>query len=140
MSTLSVSVDKLNELNPGTLCETLGIEFTAVGSDFVSAKMPVDKRTIQTYGLLHGGASVALAETLGSVASVVVAGPENICVGVEINANHLKSVTEGYVYGTAKPIRIGRTLHVWSIEIIDEYDNLVCTSRLTVLVKGKNTA
>ncbi len=140
MSTISVSVDQLNKLNPGTLCENLGIEFTAAGKDFVSAKMPVDKRTVQPYGILHGGASVALAETLGSVASVFVAGPEKTCVGVEINANHLKSVTEGYVYGTAKPIRLGKNLHIWNIEIVDEYDNLVCTSRLTVLVKGKNTA
>jgi uncharacterized protein (TIGR00369 family) len=86
---------------------------------------------------LHGGASLALAETLGSVAAQTTVGFDRPCVGVEINANHLKSVSQGFVHGTAKPIRIGKTIQVWNIEIVDDYDNLVCVSRLTVLVKDK---
>jgi len=136
MPTIKASLDQLNALNSGTLGESLGIVFTEVGEDFISAKMPVDHRTVQPHGILHGGASLALAETLGSVASQIVAGTDRQCVGVEINANHLKSVSEGFVHGMAKPYRIGRSMHVWNIEITDDYNNLVCVSRLTVLVKG----
>ena len=134
---IKATIEQLNQLNPNTLGEALGIEFTDVGEDFVCAKMPVDNRTVQPYRILHGGANVALAETLGSVAAQMVVGFDNPCVGVEINANHLKSVKEGFVHGTAKPIRIGKSMHVWNIEIVDDYDNLVCVSRLTVLVKAK---
>ena len=134
---IRATVEELNKLTTNTLVEVLGIVFTEVGDDFVSAKMPVDNRTLQPYGLLHGGASVALAETLGSMAAQIVTGFESPCVGVEINANHLKSVKEGFVYGTAKPVRIGKNVHVWGIEIKDEKDHLVCISRLTVLVKSK---
>jgi 1,4-dihydroxy-2-naphthoyl-CoA hydrolase len=134
---IKASVDEINKLNSNTLSEELGIIFTEVGADFVSAKMPVDHRTKQPFGLLHGGASVALAETLGSVAANLVTGFQSSCVGVEINANHLLSVKEGFVYGTAKPIRIGKSMHVWGIEIKDEKDNMICISRLTVLVKSK---
>ncbi|GJM30684.1 MAG: hypothetical protein DHS20C17_33190 [Cyclobacteriaceae bacterium] len=137
MSAIKATVDQLNALNPGTLCENLGIEFIDVGETHVTARMPVDPRTIQPFGLLHGGASVALAETLGSVASQMVAGLDRTCVGVEINANHLKSIKQGFVYGTARPLRLGKNMHVWNIEIIDDYENLICISRLTVLVKGK---
>jgi len=137
MPAIKASLDQLNAFIPGTLGESLGIVFTDVGEDFIAAKMPVDHRTVQPYGILHGGASVALAETLGSVASQLVAGTEHQCVGVEINANHLKSVREGFVHGVSKPYRIGRNMHVWNIEITDDSNNLVCVSRLTVLVKGK---
>jgi len=132
-----VTLEQLNSFNQNTLGENLGIEFTAVGDDFVKAKMPVDSRTVQPYRILHGGASLALAETLGSVAAQVTVGFDRPCVGVEINANHLKSVSQGFVHGTAKPVRIGKTIQVWHIEIVDDYDNLVCVSRLTVLVKDK---
>ena len=137
MPIFKATVDQLNKLNPKTLGGNLGIEFTEVGENYLKAKMPVDHRTVQPYGILHGGASLALAETLGSVASQISAGFDRPCVGVEINANHLKSVRHGFVYGTAKPIRIGRRIHVWNIEIHDDSQNLVCISRLTVMVKPK---
>lgn len=139
MPAIKATVEELNALNPNTLAETLGIEFTEVGEEFLKAKMPVDHRTVQPFRILHGGASVALAETLGSVAAQILIGMDQTCVGVEINANHLKSVTQGFVHGTARPVRIGKTVQVWNIEIVDDYDNLICVSRLTVLVKGKKS-
>ena len=131
------TLDQLNSLSKNSLVENLGIEFTEVGDHFVKAKMPVDSRTVQPYRILHGGASLALAETLGSIAAQISVGFDRVCVGVEINGNHLKSVSQGFVHGTAKPVRIGKTIQVWNIEIVDDYDNLVCVSRLTVLVKDK---
>ncbi len=122
-------------MGKGNMGEHLGMEFTEIGPDFIKATMPVDHRTKQPYGLLHGGASVALAETLGSVgAAMVVDHTEYICVGQEINANHLRSVRSGIVTGTAKPIHIGSSSQVWEIKIHDERDHLVCISRLTVAV------
>ena len=122
-------------MGKGNLGEHLGMEFTEIGPDYIKATMPVDHRTKQPYGLLHGGASVALAETLGSVgAAMVVDHTEYICVGQEINANHLRSVRSGIVTGTAKPIHIGSSSQVWEIKIHDERDHLVCISRLTVAV------
>lgn len=124
----------LNSLNANTLGENLGIEFTELGEDFIIAKMPVDHRTVQPYRLLHGGASVALAETLGSVASTLCIEDlgKKMAVGVEINANHLRPATKGFVFGKVMPIRVGRAMHVWNIEITDERGKLVCVSRLTV--------
>lgn len=113
----------------------LGIEITEIGDDFLSARMPVDERTKQPFGLLHGGASVVLSETLGSCASGLVVNPTEFrCVGLEINANHLKSVSEGYVYGCAKSVHLGKSTHVWSIEIKDERNRLVCISRITMAI------
>ena len=137
MPTGKPTIDQLNEFNANTLCDSLGIEFTELADNFIKAKMPVDHRTVQPFRILHGGASVALAETLGSVGALMTVGFEKIVVGVEINANHLKSITEGFVYGTARPIRVGKTVQVWNIEIVDDHDNLICVSRLTVLVKDK---
>ena len=137
MPTFKATLDELNALNPNTLAESLGIKFTEIGENFIRAKMPVDHRTVQPYGILHGGASVALAETLGSVAAQITVGFDRPCVGVEINANHLKSVTTGFVHGTAKPIRLGKNVHVWNIEILDDQENLICVSRLTVLIKAE---
>ena len=131
------SVRTLDELNGGrtTLVTTLGIRFTEIGPDFVRATMPVDERTIQPYGLLHGGASVALAETLGSMgAAMSVDSDEYQVVGQEITANHIRSARSGLVTGTAKPVHIGGRTHVWSIEIVNEAGKLVCISRLTVAV------
>ena len=120
------------------MVEHLGIEVTAVGDDFIEAKMPVDHRTHQPYGLLHGGASVALAETLGSVAAhCTVDDKAKYCVGVEINANHIKSVKSGFVTGVAKPIHIGSRTQVWEIRITNEQQDLVCISRLTMAVIDK---
>jgi 1,4-dihydroxy-2-naphthoyl-CoA hydrolase len=132
-------LNHINSLNVNTLGETLGIEFIEVGADFIIAKMPVDSRTVQPYRLLHGGASVALAETLGSVASTLCIEDlsKKMAVGVEINANHLRPATKGFVFGKVMPIRVGRAMHVWNIEITDERGKLVCVSRLTVAVVDK---
>jgi len=116
----------------------LGIEYTEVGDDHICAKMPVDSRTTQPFGLLHGGASVVLAETLGSVGSHLCVDIEKyICVGLEINANHVKSATSGFVYGKATIIHLGRKTHIWDIRITNEASELVCISRLTVAVIEK---
>ena len=136
MFNTSISLDTLNSWGYGSMIEVLGIEFIDVQPDFIKAKMPVDSRTKQPYGLLHGGASVVLAETLGSIAaSLAVADPTSQRgVGVEINANHMKSVKEGFVIGTCTALKIGKTLHVYDIKIHDESGNLVCVSRLTVAI------
>jgi 1,4-dihydroxy-2-naphthoyl-CoA hydrolase len=136
MFNTSISLDTLNSMGHGTMIDVLGIEFIDVQPDFIKAKMPVDSRTKQPYGLLHGGASVVLAETLGSIASsLAVADPSSQRgVGVEINANHMKSVKEGFVVGTCTALKIGKTLHVYDIKIHDESGDLVCVSRLTVAI------
>ena len=134
-------VERLQQEMQGTLLEHLGLTIEGIGDDWISVRMPVDKRTIQPYGILHGGASVALAESLGSLASVLcIEDPAtHTPVGVEINANHLRPVPEGrYVIGTLSPIRIGRRMHVWNIEIRDPDDRLVCISRLTIMIVERN--
>jgi len=130
------TLEGLNNMSASTLVEHLGIEHVEIGDDYLIAKMPVDKRTHQPMGLLHGGASVALAETLGSIASVLCVEDmsKQSVVGLEINANHLKSVRSGWVYGTCKAIRVGRKIQVWNIEIRNEAGDLCCVSRLTVAV------
>lgn len=116
----------------------LGLEFVEFGEDHITARMPVDHRTMQPFGLLHGGASCVLAETVGSVASnFCIDINKQYAVGLEINANHLRAAKSGYVYGTARPIHIGRSTHVWDIRIEDEDKKLVCISRLTMAVKDK---
>jgi len=130
-----LTVEDIQPLGKNTMGEHLGMLFTEVGVDYLKATMPVDHRTKQPYGLLHGGASVALAETLGSVGAALVVDHEKmICVGQEINANHLRSVRSGLVTGVAKPIHIGASSQVWEIKIYDEREKLVCISRLTVAV------
>jgi len=120
------------------MIDHLGIEFLEVGGDYIKARMPVDHRTIQPFGLLHGGASVALAETLGSVAAnLCVDREKKMCVGLEINANHTRPVTNGFVYGIARPIHIGVSTQVWEIRIQNEQEKLVCISRLTLAVLDK---
>lgn len=115
----------------------VGIEITEVGTDYLCGKMPVDKRTHQPMGLLHGGASVVLAETLGSIAATLAVDPKQYyCVGLDINANHIRSVKSGYVYGKATPLHVGRSTHVWQINISNEDDQLVCSSRITMAVKS----
>lgn len=128
------SLEALNALSAGTAMEPLGIEFTELGPDFLRATMPVDRRTHQPYGLLHGGASVLLAETLGSTAAMLCVAEGERCVGIEINANHLRAVRAGLVTGTARPLHLGRQTQVWEIRIEDEAARLVCVSRLTVAV------
>ncbi len=130
-----VSLQDLNALSAGTVIERLGIVFTAVGEDWLQATMPVDARTRQPYGILHGGASVVLAETLGSSAgNLCVDSSERICVGLEINANHVRAKRDGQVTGTARALHVGRSTQLWDIRIEDEQGRLVCTSRLTLSV------
>jgi len=129
------SLAELNQFNRNSLVEHLGIIYTAVGEDWLQGTMPVDKRTHQPYGLLHGGASVVLAETLGSMAGNLCVDPAiQMCVGLEINANHLRSVRSGIVTGTARALHIGRSTHVWEIHIENENSKRVCISRLTLAV------
>ena len=133
------NLQAINELNKNTLGQTLGIEFTDFGDDFLTATMPVDERTKQPFGLLHGGANVALAETLGSVASLLVVNQELfIGVGVEINANHLKAVFNGKVTGICKPLHIEGKNHVWEIKIYNDEQELTCISRFTCTIIPKN--
>lgn len=132
-------IDKIHSRSSSTMVENLGIKITDIGENFVSGKMPVDERTKQPFGLLHGGASVALAETLGSVgAGMNIDRASQSVVGIEINANHLKAVKRGWVFGKANAIRIGRKIQVWEIDIKDENENFVCKSRLTLAVIEKN--
>ncbi len=130
-----LTLEELNAGRAGTILEHIGVEFTQIGDDFVRGTMPVDGRTRQPYGLLHGGASVALAETLGSTgASMCIDAERYQCVGQEINANHVRPARSGFVTGTARPVHVGGRTHVWSIEISNEAGKLVCISRLTVAV------
>jgi 1,4-dihydroxy-2-naphthoyl-CoA hydrolase len=129
------SIEDLNANRGGTLLENLGILFTEIGADFVRGTMPVDKRTAQPYGLLHGGASVALAETLGSMgASMCVDAAKHQVVGQEINANHVRAAHSGLVTGTARAVHLGGRTHVWTIDIVNEAQKLVCISRITMAV------
>jgi len=129
------TLDLVNGWSPNTMISTLGIRFTDIGDDYLRGTMPVDERTRQPYGLLHGGASVSLAETLGSAAAMLCVDPEKeLAVGLDINANHLRAASKGIVTGTARPIHIGRTTQVWEIRIEDEQQRLVCIARLTVAV------
>ena len=130
-----LAIQDLQPLGQSNMGEHLGIEWVEVGEDFLKAKMPVDNRTRQPYGLLHGGASVALAETIGSVAAaMIIDHTKYYCVGLEINANHIRAVKEGFVTATGRPIHIGSTTQVWDIKIHNEAGKLVCISRLTVAV------
>lgn len=127
-----------HNLNAATMGTHLGMQFVELGNDFLKMSMPVDERTKQPYGLLHGGASCALAETVGSIASaLVIDTSKQICVGLEINANHLRSVKDGIVIATATRIHIGSSTHVWDIKIHNEHDKLICVSRLTVAILAK---
>ena len=133
-----INVEVLNQMSKGNMVEHLGIEFLEIGKNFIKARMPVDKRTMQPLGLLHGGASVVLAETLGSVAANFMVNPEKqYCVGLEINANHIRSAREGFVTGITTPVHIGKKTQIWEIRITDESDELVCISRLTMVVMDK---
>ncbi len=132
------SVEELNQMSSKTLVSHLEIEFTEIGDDFIIAKMPVSDKTRQPFGLLHGGASVALAETLGSVAASLIVVPQGkIPVGLEINANHIKSKRDGYVYGKVTAVHIGRTTHLWEIRITDEEEQLIAVSKITVAILDK---
>ena len=132
-------IEKVNNSFQDTMMSVLGIEITDLGESYVSGKMPVDNRTKQPFGLLHGGASAAFAETLGSIgAGKHVDLEEYSVVGVELNSSHLKAVRTGWVFGKATPIRVGRTMQVWGIDIKNQEDDLICKSRLTLAVIKKN--
>ena len=128
------SLEQLNERCHNTLNELMGIRLTEIGEDYLKAEMPVDPRTHQPMGILHGGASAVLAETLGSIGSYLAIQPEKACVGIEVNANHVRSKTSGWVTGTARPLHIGQSTHVWDIRITDEKDRLICVARLTAAI------
>jgi 1,4-dihydroxy-2-naphthoyl-CoA hydrolase len=127
-------VEMLQVFSNNTMVQHLGIEFTAVGDDFLEARMPVDARTLQPFGLLHGGASATLAETLGSIGAYHCIDENKACVGLEINANHIRAVRSGWVTGRAMPLHLGRTTHVWEIRITDDLGGLTCISRLTMMI------
>ncbi len=128
----------LSHLPSNTMGSLLGMEWVGLGPNFIQMKMPVDDRTHQPYGLLHGGASCALAETVGSLASfLVIDNKQFLCVGIEINANHIRSIRSGWVIATAEPLHLGSSTHVWDIKIRNEEEKLVCVSRLTVAILKK---
>jgi 1,4-dihydroxy-2-naphthoyl-CoA hydrolase len=129
-----ITLEHLERRHRNTAVESLGIEFLEIGDGLLRARMPVDGRTRQPMGLLHGGASVTLAETLGSVAATLCLPPGKAAVGLEINANHLRAARDGWVTGTCTPVHVGRSTHVWQIEIRDEAERLVCLSRITMSV------
>ena len=126
-------------MSRGTLAERIGIEILEIGPDFLRGRMPVDARTKQPMGLLHGGASAALAETLGSIAAKLCLAPDKECVGLEINANHIRAARRGFVTGTARPVHIGGRTQVWNIEIIDDDGKIVCVSRLTLAIIARDS-
>ncbi|HAP01208.1 MAG TPA: esterase [Bacteroidetes bacterium] len=134
----NISLQELNDWHKNTMQSFLQIEFTEIGDDFLKAKMPVNERTKQPEGLLHGGANVVLAESLGSVASVLCINPsEKTCVGLEVNANHIRAVRGGYVHAITRPVHLGRTTQIWEIKIYDDDGKLTCISRMTNAILDK---
>ena len=132
------TVEHLNTNRNDNMAGHIGIEFLEIGDDYLKARMPVDEKTKQAFGILHGGASCVLSETLGSVAAWMCIDPKKqMAVGVEINANHIRPVSEGYVTAICKPVQVGRTIHVWNTEIYKDDGKLSCVSRLTVAIKDK---
>ena len=129
-----ISVQSLNDTSANTATSHLGIELTEVGDDFVRGRVPVDERTRQPFGLLHGGVSVVLAETLGSRGAYYASPEGHRAVGLDINANHLRAATSGWVTGTARPVHIGRTTQVWQIDMVNDAGELTCVSRITMAV------
>jgi len=129
-----ISIESLREAHRDTAPQHLGIEYLEVGDDFIRGRVPVDARTRQPYGILHGGVSVVLAETLGSSGAAMASPPGHRAVGLDINANHIRSVSEGWVTGTARPLHIGRSTHVWQIEMVDDEGRLTCVSRITLSI------
>ena len=134
----SITLDDIKDFGKETMAAYLDMQWIEIGDDFLKLSMPVNEKTKQPYGILHGGASCALAETIGSVASALVIDmSKNICVGLEINANHIRSAKEGRVTGHCTPLHLGKSTHVWDIKIYDEGEKLICVSRLTVAILPK---
>jgi len=137
-NTSNITIETVNNTSVNTMAAFLDIKFIEIGPDFLKATMPVSIKTLQPYGLLHGGASAVLAETVGSVASsLIIDNTRQICVGIEINCNHLRAKKDGNVIATAEPLHIGATTHVWDIKIRDEKEKLICVGRLTVAILKK---
>ena len=134
----SMSVEEITAGNKDTAASHLGIEFLEVGDDFIRGRVPVDAQTRQPFGLLHGGVSVTLAETLGSVAAQLCCGEGLLAVGLDINANHLRGVMHGWVTGTARPVHIGRKTHVWQMDLTNDEGQLTCVSRITMAIVEAN--
>jgi len=131
----NISLDQLNHSSHNTINELMGVRFTSMGADFIQAVLPVDARTHQPQGLLHGGASAALIETLGSVASyILIASDNKRAVGIEVNANHVRGITSGFVTGTVRALHVGRSTHVWEVRIHNPEQKLICAGRLTVAI------
>ena len=133
------TLEVLTQTSANTAVSHLGIEFVEVGDDFLRARVPVDERTRQPFGLLHGGVSVVLAETLGSVGAYHASPEGHRGVGLDINANHLRAATSGWVTGTARPVHLGRTTHVWQIEMVNDAGEMTCISRLTMAILTPRT-
>ena len=130
---ITPDIEAVNLVGQKTMVGHLGIKITEIGEDFIRASMPVNEKTMQPAGLLHGGATAALSESIGSIASWLVAGDENArIVGVELNIRHLRSAQKGHVHSITRPVKIGKTLHVWNTEVFDDEHRMICTSRLTV--------
>jgi len=139
MINTNIKIEDLNKFSQNSMGAHIGIEFTEINKDFLSCKMPVDHRTRQPYGVLHGGASVTLAEELGSTAAnLCLKSKDQYCVGLDINANHIRSVKNGTIFGKAKPIHLGKKTQIWEIKITNEEGELVCISRLTMAVLDKS--
>ncbi len=134
----NINPDDLNHFSRGTMAEALEMEVTEVGDNWLIMKMPVNWKVKQPLGLLHGGASMALAENAGSLAANLMAGEGKACLGLEINGNHVRSVSEGVIYAKASPLHIGKRTHIWEIRITDEMDRLVCISRITMAVMNQS--
>jgi len=130
----TATIEELNRLRRNTLNDLMGIRLTEIGEDYLKAIMPVDRRTLQPMGIMHGGASAVLAESIGSLGSYLAIEPNKRCVGLEINANHIHSVSDGWVTGIARPVHMGRSTHVWDIRITDEQERLICIARLTMAI------
>ena len=135
--TLELTTDLLNYRCKNTMVETLGIEFVEIGENFLKAKMPVDYRTLQPFGIMHGGASCVLAESVASVAAGCCVGPTLYCIGLEINTSHIRQAESGWVIGIAKPLHLGKTTQIWEIPVLNEQDQLISMSRLRMAVLEK---
>lgn len=133
----NITLEALNKMFDNTMASHLGMEVTEIGDDYLIVKMPVDERTKQSYGMLNGGASLALAETVGSLAANLAVMPEKVCFGLDINGNHIRAARGGYVHGKASPLHIGSTTHVWEIKITDDHEKLICIARLTMAIVDK---
>lgn len=130
----SSDLESINAMNEGRAAGLMGIEFTEIGPDFLKARMPVEPRTQQPFGLLHGGVSCVLAETMGSVGAWLASDEPAAAVGTDINASHLRAAKSGWVTGTARPLHIGRRMQFWSIELVDEKQRPICSARLSVMI------